>query len=50
MYLIYPYIHVYIELNVHNVNKNKPKRNTEIRLVTPVNRWYDNNTTDKKHE
>ena len=30
--------------------KNKQKRNTEIRLVTPVNRWYDNNTTDKKHE
>lgn len=50
MYPMYPYIHVYIELNVHNVNKNKSKKNTEIRLVILVGRWYDSDITNKKHE
>lgn len=50
MYPMYPYIHVYIELNVHNVNKNKSKKNTEIRLVILVRRWYDSDITNKRHE
>lgn len=50
MYPMYPYIHVYIELNVHNVYKNKSKKNTEIRLVILIGRWYDSDITNKRHE
>lgn len=47
---MYPYIHVYIELNVHNVDKNKSKKNTKIRLAILVNMRYGSNITNKRHE